>query len=276
MPAKKRSRRRIKRENASAPPPIAIASVNVSVIAKQIPGDLVAEVTLLQRLLNLNPQQEDRSPSQSRAGERLDRENPEEVTMRPRRKACTRRVSGKSVEVPEPVPVESGVSEETRTRIRASGVGEVIARTTKAKTIAGWVEIDHQCDALAMTEMIVDPCAAEIDLRCAATANAVVVCVGMAAIGIVTAIAVNVGTLADGITVIVVTTAEDHVGMIAEGIVAAIVTTPGAGHPVEATKAATGEPLPDSRSRPNRRMIGARSDRRRPATLAPMRTAGLT
>lgn len=87
---------------------------------------------------------------------------------------------------------------------------------------------------------------------------------------IVTVIAVNVGTLVDGTTVTVV--------MIAEVIAVAIGTTSGVGqHPVEATKVETGETHPDNRIRPpNRRTIGARSDRRRPATLAQMRTAGLT
>lgn len=93
-----------------------------------------------------------------------------------------------------------------------------------------------------------------------------------------TVIAVNVGTLVDGTIVTVVTIAEYHVVMIAEVIAVAIGTTPGAEqHPVEATKVETGETHPDNRIRPpNRRTIGARSDQRRPATLAQMRTAGLT
>lgn len=95
---------------------------------------------------------------------------------------------------------------------------------------------------------------------------------------IVTVIAVNVGTLVDGTTVTVVTIAVGYVVMIAEVIAVAIGTTSGVGqHPVEATKVETGETHPDNRIRPpNRRTIGARSDQRRPATLAQMRTAGLT
>lgn len=95
---------------------------------------------------------------------------------------------------------------------------------------------------------------------------------------IVTVIAVNVGTLVDGTTVTVVTIAVGHVVMIAEVIAVATGTTSGVGqHPVEATKVETGETHPDNRIRPpNRRTIAARSDRRRLATLAQMRTAGLT
>lgn len=176
MPARKRSRRRTKREMPLFEPPIAIASVNAIVIVRQIPGEIVVEVMLPQRPLQLNPQQQHRNPSKSRPGERLDRGNPEEVMMRPRRKASTNRASGMFVVVPEPVPGESDVLEEIRTRKRVNGVVEVIARTTKARTIAmqtgGWAEIDHQCAAWEM--MIVDQCVAEIDLRCA-TANVVLV-----------------------------------------------------------------------------------------------------